>query len=159
MDTKTDAERSRNMAAIKSRNTSPELLLRKSLWGQGVRFFTAEGWKRLSGQLLPGSPDLIFPRARLVVFVDGCFWHGCPEHYRHPDDNMEYWARKLASNTERDQRVNKALQSRGWKVLRYWEHQVRKKNVDRVIEEIRLVLEWGVGQMEAAPGDQSDNSP
>lgn len=135
-DTKSDADRSRNMAAVRSGNTKPELLLRKALWRRGLRYFTARGWKHLSGSRLPGSPDLIFLGARVVVFVDGCFWHGCPEHYSEPDDNREFWRNKLAENRSRDLRVNSELCAAGWKVLRFWEHELRRGGIDTVVTSV-----------------------
>jgi DNA mismatch endonuclease (patch repair protein) len=81
------------------------------------------GWRR---QLpLPGKPDFAFPRNRLVVFVDGCFWHSCPRHLRLPANNCEYWARKIERNRLRDRRHARALRERGWHVIRVWEHALR----------------------------------
>lgn len=136
-DTKSKGDRSRNMAAIRSNNTGPEVLLRKALWSTGLRFFTSSGWQRLTGHKLAGSPDLVFPRARLVVFVDGCFWHGCPVHYTAPDDNREYWSCKLSRNKRRDEIVNAELQATGWKVVRVWEHELRKGGHQAVVSFIR----------------------
>lgn len=144
-DMKSDQERSRNMAAVKSRNTTPELLLRKAVWRRGMRFFTPSGWKRLTGTRPPGSPDLIFPRARLAVFVDGCFWHGCPEHYTAPDDNRDFWHGKLEKNMRRDQIVNAALAAAGWRVLRFWEHELKRGGIDLVADTIAAALAETVG--------------
>lgn len=135
-DTKSDAERSRNMAAVRNANTRPETLLRRKVWRTGLRFFTSRGWKALTGMKLPGSPDLIFPRARVAVFVDGCFWHGCPLHYTAPEDNNEFWQRKLAQNLKRDREVDAALTEAGWRVVRIWEHELRKTELDKVVENL-----------------------
>ncbi len=104
------------MAAIRSRgNKETELKLASIL-----RATRITGWRR--HQSLPGRPDFIFRRQRLAVFVDGCFWHGCPKHCRMPQGNREYWRRKIAGNSARDHRVTRLLRSRGWRVLRIWGH-------------------------------------
>jgi DNA mismatch endonuclease, patch repair protein len=128
------------MAAVKSRNTKPEIRLRRALWHSGLRFFTPDGWKRLKGEKLPGSPDIIFPAARLVVFVDGCFWHGCPIHYTLPEERREFWSGKLEENRERDRRVTQELQQMDWHVLRVWEHQTKVRNLPDTVALIRTAV-------------------
>ena len=106
------------MAAIRSRgNKDTELKLAAILRAAGIT-----GWRRY--QPLPGRPDFIFPRARLAVFVDGCFWHGCPKHGRKPGSNRGYWLPKLRHNRERDTAVKLTLCSTGWTVIRLWEHDL-----------------------------------
>jgi DNA mismatch endonuclease (patch repair protein) len=78
------------------------------------------GWRR--HLQLPGKPDFAFPLRKVVVFVDGCFWHGCPKCYRLPEDNRDYWVVKWNTNRRRDRRVSRLLVAKGWKVLRIWEH-------------------------------------
>lgn len=151
MDTKTDLERSKNMAAIRSKNTGPELLLRRTLWRMGLRFFTAPGWERLTGHMLPGKPDLILPSARLVVFVDGCFWHGCPEHYRAPEDNQEYWKNKLVRNRIRDEQVNQELEEAGWRVIRLWAHDLRKGGHNIVAQTVQNAVKGCPPTQSATP--------
>jgi DNA mismatch endonuclease (patch repair protein) len=80
------------------------------------------GWRR--HQSLPGRPDFTFKAERLVVFVDGCFWHGCPRCYKAPATNAAFWEEKLATNRRRDRRVSSALRARGWSVIRLWEHEL-----------------------------------
>lgn len=104
------------MARIKSTGTKPEVRLRKALWRAGIRF-------RLHSHL-PGKPDLVFPGARVAVFVDGCFWHGCPAHGHLPKSNTAYWQPKLARTLARDRRVDAALLELGWMPLRIWEHEI-----------------------------------
>lgn len=135
-DNKTNQERSRNMAAVKSRNTKPEMRLRRAIWRRGLRFFTPTGWKKLTRKSLPGSPDLIFPGPRIAVFLDGCFWHGCPMHYIEPADNREFWQRKLTQNKERDKEAKLQLTEQGWLVLRFWEHELRRGGLDSVAERV-----------------------
>lgn len=109
--------RSEQMSRIIGRNTKPELLLRRSLWSRGARY-------RLSARLPAGRPDLVFPKRKLAVFVDGCFWHGCPLHYARPRSNEAFWSSKLVENVVRDARQTQALKCSGWSVVRLWEHEV-----------------------------------
>ena len=120
------------MASIKSRETRPELLLRKNLWKQGLRSYRK--YPKLSGR-----PDLCFPTHKLVIFVDGCFWHGCPAHCRVPKKNFDYWTEKIAYNKERDVRINRELQSNGFVVLRIWEHDITR-DVFQVTQKIKALL-------------------
>lgn len=119
------------MSANRGKNTKPELLLRKALWRKGFRY-------RIKNRL-PGKPDIVFPLEHVAVFVDGCFWHGCPEHFQQPETNAKFWHEKIRKNQARDKKVNVALESEGWKVLRFWEHEVKANpdNCDRQV--IRLL--------------------
>lgn len=110
-------KRSRCMANIRSSNTEPELLLRKHIWALGLRY--------RKHAALPGRPDLAFIGCRVAVFVDGCFWHGCPEHSKSPSSNKRYWGPKLKRNRARDKCVNLELAAMRWMVMRFWEHEVR----------------------------------
>jgi len=83
------------------------------------------GWRR--NQPVFGKPDFIFPKMKIAIFVDGCFWHGCPEHSTMPKNNREFWQKKLATNQNRDNLVNIELQIKGWTVLRIWEHELKNK--------------------------------
>lgn len=107
------------MRANRSRDTGPELRLRRALHAAGYRY-------RVNIALsVPGKrvkPDIIFTRQRLAVFIDGCYWHSCPEHGRMPSDPSGYWKAKLQRNVDRDQAVDQALRAAGWRVLRIWEH-------------------------------------
>ena len=107
--------------------TYPERALASALWRHGVRYLTHGGYKSISGKKLLGNPDLVFPRKKLVIFVDGCFWHGCPECGKAPEQSGEFWVRKIETNKKRDQRVTSELRSQGWTVLRVPEHDVRTK--------------------------------
>ncbi|MBI1839631.1 MAG: very short patch repair endonuclease [Verrucomicrobia bacterium] len=118
-DNLTSNERSRVMAAVRSRgNQSTELRLVSLLRAHGVR-----GWRR--HPRLAEHPDFVFPRERLAILVDGCFWHGCPWHCRLPRTRALYWRRKIRRNKARDRIVSKALSKKGWRVLRVWEHSLR----------------------------------
>jgi DNA mismatch endonuclease, patch repair protein len=122
------AQRSHCMSRIRSANTTPELRLRRALWAAGLRY-------RIRSDL-PGKPDLVFPGARIALFVDGCFWHRCPVHSADPKTNAEFWRRKLESNVARDRKVDQVLADMGWRVLRFWEHEVRGE-LDRVVAAVR----------------------
>jgi DNA mismatch endonuclease (patch repair protein) len=109
------------MSRIGSRDTKPELLLRKVLWKRGLRGYRVHA-------RLPGRPDLAWSRGKVAVFVDGCFWHGCPVcgDGRTPTSNTGYWNSKLLMNRQRDARRTRELEGMGWRVLRLWEHEVLK---------------------------------
>jgi len=106
------------MRAVPGKNTSAELALRRALSNAGVRGY------RLHDSRVAGKPDLVFSRGKLAVFVDGCFWHGCPSCYRQPKTNQQYWTMKVQRNMDRDRKVNELCQAAGWRVLRLWEHEV-----------------------------------
>ena len=119
MDVFTKKRRSRVMAAIRSRgNRETEVRLATIFREAGIK-----GWRRHFP--LPGRPDFVFRRERVAVFVDGCFWHGCPQHGRKPDSNRGYWLPKLKRNRERDLEVTQKLRRRGWRVVRIWEHALK----------------------------------
>ena len=131
-DVLTPEQRKKNMSRIHGKNTSPELKLRKLLWKSGLR-----GYRVYYN--LPGKPDIVFTKQKLVIFVDGCFWHKCPVCFRPPASNEGFWSEKLQKNVERDMRVNEELQNTGWTVLRIWEHEI-KKTPDVVVGKIRELL-------------------
>ncbi|MGN6140845.1 MAG: very short patch repair endonuclease [Ralstonia sp.] len=122
------AKRSEVMGRVRSKgNQSTELQLIRIF-----RKFGITGWRR--NQDLPGKPDFVFRTRKLCVFVDGCFWHGCPKCYRRPASNQDYWDSKIKRNRARDREVNRELHARGWLTLRIWEHQLRttaRKNLVR----------------------------
>lgn len=121
--------RSRNMQAIRRTNTKPELAIRSALHRLGYRFRknyrikVEHGWVR---------PDIVFTRQKVAIFVDGCFWHGCPEHGRTPSVNDWYWSPKLRQTQERDRRNSHALVIDRWQVIRIWEHEPLDAAVRRV---------------------------
>lgn len=107
------------MRGNRRRDTGPELALRKLLHAQGLRY-RVDAPVRTARRLV--RPDVVFTRRRLAVFVDGCFWHQCPQHGTRPKDPTGYWLPKLQRNVERDAETTTALQDAGWVVLRIWEH-------------------------------------
>ena len=121
-DVKTPEQRSRNMAAIKGKDTKPEMIVRKYLFSRGLRF-------RVQVRKLPGNPDIVLPKYKTVIFVNGCFWHGhegC-KYFRLPKSNIEFWKEKIERNIERDRESMQALLVLGWKVIRVWECELRNK--------------------------------
>lgn len=111
-------------------DTGPELALRRLLHRIGLRY-------RVDFPIDVGArkvrPDVVFTRRRLAVFLDGCFWHGCPEHCRLPASNREYWTVKIGRNRERDARISATLEAAGWHVVRAWEHERPEQVVERVV--------------------------
>jgi DNA mismatch endonuclease (patch repair protein) len=91
------------------------------------------GWRRHLS--MPGCPDFAFPKSKVAVFVDGCFWHGCPKHGRNPDSNQSYWKAKMVRNKARDNSVTRNLRQTGWRVLRFWQHDLQKeKSITKVVQ-------------------------
>lgn len=131
-DVLTPEQRHKNMSHIKGKNTSPEIKLRKLLWSSGIR-----GYRVHYG--LPGKPDIVFTRQKVVIFIDGCFWHKCPVCFRPPATNAEFWNEKLGKNVERDKIVTEKLEGDGWLVLRFWEHEVKKTPAD-VVDKIKTAV-------------------
>jgi DNA mismatch endonuclease (patch repair protein) len=132
-DVMTPTQRSRCMSRIRGRNTKPEVSLRSALWRRGLRFRTKTR--------LPGKPDIAFPTERVAVFVDGCFWHRCPEHQTRPANNAEFWDTKLSENVARDRRTDAILEADAWTVLRVWEHEVDRDLDDVTRRVCELVLD------------------
>jgi DNA mismatch endonuclease (patch repair protein) len=134
MDTLTTLQRSERMARIRSRDTKPELAVRRLVHSMGFRY-------RLHARNLPGRPDLVFPGRGKIIFVHGCFWHrhGTCVNTRWPKSRLEFWKPKLEANHARDIANRKALRSLGWKVLTIWECQL--KNMGRTAETIKVFLE------------------
>jgi DNA mismatch endonuclease (patch repair protein) len=125
-------KRSEVMATIRSKgNKATEIKLISIFRAHGIT-----GWRR--NQKLFGKPDFIFRKERFAVFVDGCFWHGCPKHSRTPRSNVAYWEKKFARNKARDKRVSRELRTHAWRVVRIWEHQL--KNEEMIVRRIREFL-------------------
>lgn len=124
--------RSEQMARIRGKDTTPELLLRSALWHNGLRY-------RVHAETPVGRPDVVFPEAGVAVFIDGCQWHGCPAHYVFPRTRRDFWGAKLATNVARDRRQTLELEAQGWRVIRAWEHEVIC-TVDAVVESVRRAV-------------------
>lgn len=126
------------MSQIRARNTAPEITLRKTLWRKGYRY-------RLKSKL-PGKPDLVFPKYRVVVFIDGCFWHKCPDHFVQPKTRASFWQNKIEANVERDHKNSETLKSQGWRVIRIWEHEIKSSLADSAARVVQALEELKVGQ-------------
>ena len=120
------------MKKVRTRDTGPELAVRRLLYADGLRYRV--NYKPKSPKLGRSTIDIAFPGKRLAVFIDGCFWHNCPEHGELPKANNKWWRDKFAENAERDEKVTKILTENGWIVQRYWTHET-PENVCQVIQE------------------------
>ena len=138
-DVLTPEQRHKNMAAIHSVSTKPEVKLRKELWRKGFRY-------RKNDKRLPGSPDIVLPKYRTVIFVHGCFWHGhkgCNK-YTVPKTNTDFWVEKVAWNRQRDQEVWRQLEAKDWSVMIVWECELEKKRFDETIDRVeKEIIENG----------------
>ena len=148
-DTKSKEERSRNMAAIKGKDTKPEMIVRKYLFSKGLRF-------RVHVKKLAGSPDIVLPKYKTVIFVNGCFWHGhegCK--YSHlPKSNEFFWYQKIRDNKARDVVNEYLLQLKGWKVIRVWECEIKKvKDREKILETLykQIITPHNPYQTEESP--------
>lgn len=135
-DRHTAATRSYNMSRVRSKNTKPELLVRKYLFAHGLRF-------RLHSKNLPGKPDIVLPKYRTIILVNGCFWHGhtyC-KYAALPRTNVDWWSQKIICTVERDQRNRDALEAEGWRVFTIWDCElkpaVRDNNLAKLVESIK----------------------
>jgi DNA mismatch endonuclease (patch repair protein) len=127
-DVLTPEQRKHNMSRIRAKNTGPEVKLRKLLSAAGIRGYRIH-------YTLPGKPDIVFTKRKITIFIDGCFWHKCPVCFQEPETRREFWLKKIQSNVDRDKKVDEQLKNKGWTVLRFWEHDVRK-NPDTIVKKI-----------------------
>lgn len=134
VDILTPVQRSARMRRVRQTGTDIEMRLRRALWATGLRY------RIKAANLLPGRPDVVFVRAKVAIFVDGCFWHGCPLHGTRPASNAIFWAEKIKRNQQRDQQVDSKLSAAGWRVLRLWEHEV-KKDLTGCVKRIRETIQ------------------
>ena len=128
------ADRSKIMSRVRSRGNKNTELVLAALF----REHAISGWRRATRVF--GNPDFVFPDARIAVFVDGCFWHGCRKHRSMPASNVAFWQEKLWRNKRRDQVVRATLRKNGWKVLRVWQHELTRANRPRTIARIERAL-------------------
>ena len=121
------------MLANKSRDTRPELLVRSLVHRRGFRY-------RISARPLPElrrTADLVFRPTRVAVFIDGCYWHGCPQHYKEPKTNTDYWRAKITANSQRDRQTDELLSEASWLVLRFWEHEDPNEVADAIAAAVK----------------------
>lgn len=121
------------MTSTKGRDTAPELAVRSEVHGRGLRYRV----DTRPLEELRRRADLVFRGARVAVFVDGCFWHGCPEHHQEPETNSDFWQDKIAKNRDRDRDTDRRLRDAGWSVVRIWEHEDPETAADRVERAVR----------------------
>lgn len=143
-DTFSKAKRSKIMSAVKSQDTTPEIVVRKYLFSKGLRF-------RKNVSTMPGKPDIVFPKYRAIVFIHGCFWHGhkgC-HHADLPKTNVEYWENKIQKNVIRDKKYVSLLASEGWNVLVVWECEINKKQLS--IEKLDFLYKTIVSREQVQP--------
>ncbi|MBR6197073.1 MAG: DNA mismatch endonuclease Vsr [Bacteroidaceae bacterium] len=135
MDVLTQSQRHNNMAAIKGKNTKPEMVVRRFLWAKGFRY-------RVNDARLPGHPDIVLRKYRTCIFVNGCFWHGhegC-RYYSVPKSNTDFWVRKIARNKERDKEEQQKLVSMGWHSITVWECELKPSVRDNTLESLAYTL-------------------
>ena len=135
MDVLTQSQRHNNMAAIKGKNTKPEMVVRRFLWAKGFRY-------RVNDARLPGHPDIVLRKYRTCIFVNGCFWHGhegC-KYYSVPKSNTDFWVRKIARNKERDKEEQQKLVSMGWHSITVWECELKPSVRDNTLESLAYTL-------------------
>ncbi|WP_158995183.1 DNA mismatch endonuclease Vsr [Mucilaginibacter sp. L196] len=123
--------RSFNMSRIRSKNTKPEMLVRKFLFSKGLRY-------RIHVSNLPGKPDLVLPKYRTVIFIHGCYWHG-HENCRYfiiPKTNTEWWLNKITTNADNDRKANRCLTEMGWKIVTIWECELKKSTVNNTLKNL-----------------------
>lgn len=139
MDVHDKKTRSYNMSQIKGKNTKPEEMVRKYLFAQGFRY-------RKNDKKLPGTPDIVLPKYKTVIFVNGCFWHGhagC-KYFVWPKSNPDFWKRKIETNISRDRKIIELLEERGWNVIVIWECELKKAFASEVLEQLkaRILQNW-----------------
>lgn len=134
----TTPQRSYNMSCIKGRNNKTTELAMIAI----LRQYHITGWRRHLP--MQGKPDFCFPKQKVIVFVDGCFWHGCPKCHKNPKQNAAFWAEKISKNKSRDKRNSRHLRQQGWSVLRFWEHSLKKSDhiaiAKRILTKLRTRL-------------------
>ena len=135
MDVLTPSQRHTNMSAIRSKDTRPELIVRRYLWSHGFRY-------RLNNPRLPGHPDIVLRKYRTCVFVNGCFWHGhdgC-KYFRMPKTNTDFWEKKIKRNKERDKEEQRQLAKMGWHCITVWECQLKNPHRDQTLRSLAFTL-------------------
>jgi DNA mismatch endonuclease (patch repair protein) len=140
------------MSRIRSRgNKDTELALAKFFrahritgWRRHIQIITSSRPSPQRGEGVRVRPDFVFPKLKLAIFVDGCFWHGCPKHATKPANNRAFWHRKLSANKTRDRLVNQTLRRANWHVLRIWEHELAKKNAARLLKRFDSFLNCSI---------------
>jgi DNA mismatch endonuclease (patch repair protein) len=129
----TKRKRSEVMSLIRGRNNKETELFMMRL----LRQHNIHGWRRQFP--VDGKPDFAFPRFHIAIFIDGCFWHCCPLHFKLPKTNRVFWEKKLLGNKKRDRRINRILKEKGWKVLRFWQHELKNNPKKVIFETVKCI--------------------
>ncbi len=132
MDNVSSEVRKRTMQSVKSSNTKLENKVMKALWSKNIRY-------RKNVKDLVGHPDISIKNKKIVIFIDSCFWHGCPVHCRMPHSNESYWTKKIGNNKKRDESANKYYSDLGWTCVRIWEHEL-KEDFDLIVVKIADII-------------------
>jgi len=132
MDIFSKKKRSEIMSRVRNKDSKMEISLRKALWAEGFRY-------RKNDTKYFGKPDIVLPKYKTVIFVDSCFWHGCPRHYGAPATRKAFWENKIMGNRKRDEEVNQHYEELGWNAIRVWEHEL-KSGFDSIIDGIAAKL-------------------
>ena len=140
-------KRSEIMKKVKAKDTRLEKSVRSALWRLGYRF-------RKHDPNLPGKPDMVFAGAKTVVFIDSCFWHGCPKHLRMPKSNRDYWRHKIEGNRTRDEDINRQYRDLDWQAIRIWEHTIRE-SFEETICKLAEILEARYARGSLPPKEQA----
>ena len=135
MDVHDKKTRSYNMSRIKGKNTKPEEIVRKYLFSKGFRY-------RKNDKRLPGTPDIVLPKYKTVIFVNGCFWHGheCCKYFVWPKDNADFWKKKIEDNISRDKNVIEMLKRQNWAVIVVWECELKKQTLSSTLQKINELI-------------------
>ena len=135
MDVHDKKTRSYNMSRIKGKNTKPEEIVRKYLFSKGFRY-------RKNDKRLPGTPDIVLPKYKTVIFVNGCFWHGheACRYFVWPKDNADFWKKKIEDNISRDKNVIEMLKRQNWAVIVVWECELKKQTLSRTLQKINELI-------------------
>ncbi len=131
-DTVSKKKRSEIMGTVRSKDTKMEIAFRKAIWRKGFRY------SKNSSKYF-GKPDIVLKKYKTVIFLDSCFWHGCKKHCRIPIARKKYWTEKIERNKQRDKEVNSYYKKVGWKIIRVWEHDI-KRNLEKIIKSISDIL-------------------
>lgn len=138
------------MSAIRSRDTAPELAVRSLLHARGMRYRT--NFRPVAG--IRRTADIVFTRRKIAVFIDGCYWHGCPDHFLMPKSNLEYWVPKIEGNQRRDAETTAMLTAAGWTVLRFWAHEP----AEAIAEAVQVAVTAAVRGAPSRASEGSDYS-
>ena len=144
-DTVSKIKRREIMQSVRSKDSKIEIAFRKVLWQAGYRY-------RKNVNDYFGKPDIVLKKYRTVIFIDSCFWHGCPKHLRVPKSNVDYWSNKIKKNKQRDEAINREYKNSGWQVVRIWEHDI-KTSLEETMRKLAQILDSRHAEAEPKKGN------